>query len=205
MGVLYAHGMQSPVFGWDDPDLGQGRAKRPSPYRLGAWYPEHGPTLFFRQVPIKPSWRRTEYNPTFRVPLYQAVFHDAIITSHHWTYDSLKFAGVTGDRELTQLLYNVPGLYHLNAASLRQRLPHIRRNDAFFRPVHEALAHHALVQFRVHDRARLVQETRFADGSRIMANFGSTPWHMDGATLPARSATAWLVGREPLVFTAADD
>ncbi|MBW4964706.1 glycoside hydrolase, partial [Sulfitobacter sp. CW3] len=76
--------------------------------------------------------------------LYQAVFHGSVITTHHWLFDSLKLSNVQAANELTQLLYNVPPLYHLSAATLKQRLPVIQRQDRFFRPLHQRLATQAM-------------------------------------------------------------
>lgn len=94
------------------------------------------------------------------------------------------------ENELTQLLYNVPPLYHLSAASLDQRLPLIVRQDRFFRPLHERLATQALTAFDWLSEDRLVQQTTFADGTRLLANFDAAPRNWQGRTLPGHSMTA---------------
>ena len=91
--------------------------------------------MFFKPVPIKEPFRRSTLIRPCRLPLYQAVFHGSVITTHHWLFDSLKLSNVRAANELTQLLYNVPPLYHLSAATLAQRLPLMQRQDRFFPPV----------------------------------------------------------------------
>ncbi|MFP5499296.1 hypothetical protein HX807_05750 [Pseudomonas sp. D8002] len=167
-GILFAHGMQTPVLGWGDREMTKDKQ---SPYYVGAWYPPEQPAVFFKSVPLKEPFRTVYFDPTMRLPLYQAVFHGSVITTHHWLFDSLKLSNVRAESELTQLLYNVPPLYHLSAATVKQRLPVIQRQDAFFRPLHERLATQAMTDFRWLTEDKQVQQTTFADGTRLVANF----------------------------------
>ena len=188
-GVLFAHGMQTPVIGWGDADM----SKNPdSEYFVGKWFPPEQPAVFFKSVPIKEPLRRIHFDPASRLPLYQAVFHGSLITTHHWLFDSLKLSNARVENELTQLLYNVPPLYHLSAATLAQRLPLMARQDAFFRPLHERLATQALTGFQWLSEDRQVQQTSFEDGTRLLANFDPAPREVDGRTLPGESITLLL-------------
>ena len=188
-GILFAHGMQTPVFGWGD----EAMSKDPrSPYFLGAWYPPEQPDVFFKPVPVKEPYRGLYFDPVMRLPLYQAVFHGSVITSHHWTFDRLKLSNVHVENELAQLLYNVAPLYHLSAATLEQRLPVIQRQDAFFRPLHERLATQALTDFSWLTKDRKVQQTTFADSTRLVANFDARERHVQGQWLAAHSITAFM-------------
>ncbi|WP_266157191.1 glycoside hydrolase [Dyella silvatica] len=190
-GFVFAHGMQTPVIAWGDPDMGSGaRKNKTSPYYLGNWYPADEPSVFFKPVPLKALYRTVYIDPTYRLPLYQAVFHDSIITTHHWSFDNLKLSNVHIENELTQLLYNVPPLYHLSAASLKTRLPSMRRQDAFFRPLHQALATQALTDWRGLSPDKRLQQTTFADGTRLIANFADETRQSHGDQYDAHSITA---------------
>ncbi|OLF56459.1 glycoside hydrolase [Pseudomonas chlororaphis] len=192
-GVLFAHGMQTPVMGWGDAQM----SKEPkSPYYLGNWYPPEQPAVFFKSAPLKEPYRTVYFAPATRLPLYQAVFHGALVTSHHWLFDSLKLSNVRVENELAQLLYNVPPLYHLSAATLRQRLPPMVRQDGFFRPLHQRLGTQALTDFRWLTADRQVQQTTFADGSRLLANFDSRAREVEGEMLPGQSIKAVLADGE---------
>jgi hypothetical protein len=184
-GILFAHGMQTPVLGWGDREMTQDKQ---SPYYVGAWYPPEQPAVFFKSVPLKEPFRTVYFDPAMRLPLYQAVFHGSVITTHHWLFDSLKLSNVRAENELTQLLYNVPPLYHLSAATVKQRLPVIQRQDGFFRPLHERLATQAMTDFRWLTEDKQVQQTTFADGTRLVANFAE------------RSITAFVPGAQAVVY-----
>ncbi|WPP00118.1 glycoside hydrolase [Pseudomonas sp. HR96] len=187
--IQYAHGMQTPVLGWGDQDLMKNRS---SPFFLGAWYPPEEPAIFFRQVALKEPYRTLHFAPQTRLPLYQAVYHGSIITSHHWNFDNLKLSNVRAENELTQLLYNVAPLYHLNSATLSRRLPIMARHAQFFRPLHQALATQPLLAFDWLSEDRLVQQTTFADGSRLLANFAREPRSIQGHALAGQSLLALL-------------
>jgi hypothetical protein len=198
-GTIFGHGIETPVIGWGDPDL----QKNPSsPFFLGAWYPPDAPSVFFKAVPMKEPYRTLYFDPRTRLPLYQAVFRDSVIATHHWLFDQLKLANVAAERALTQQLYNVPPLFHLSAGTLAQRLPAIRRHDAFFRPLHERLALQAMTGFHWLSDDRLVQATQFADGTRLIANFADAERSVEGHVLPPHSVTALVEGKAERVFTA---
>lgn len=199
-GILFAHGMQTPVIGWGDKDMQEDKS---SPYYLGPWYPEDQPAKFFKEVPVKEPYRTVHFDPRTRLPLYQAVFHGSIVTTHHWLFDSLKLTNVRTQNELAQLLYNVPPLYNLSADTLKHRLPIIKRQDAFFRPLHKRLATQALVDFRWLTKDRLVQQTTFEDGTRLIANFGADAYRDRGVALPPRSIAAYPAGdKKPVIYKA---
>jgi hypothetical protein len=78
----------------------------------------------------------------------------------------------------------------------------MRRLDAAFRPLHEALWKEPLVDFRWRDESGLVQETRFGDGSRIVANFQPRAVSVDGQLLAGSSLRARLADGREIAFAA---
>ncbi len=186
-GLLFAQGMQTPVIGWGRAEM---QRNPRSPYFLGRWYPPEEPEVFFKPVPLEEELRTIHFDPRYRLPLYQAVFHDSVISTQHWTADNLKFLNARIENELAQLLYNVPPLYHLSAATLATRIPLIRRQDAFFRPLHQRLAADALTGFSWLSPDHLLQQTSFSDHTRLIANFSGSARTLDGIAYPAHSVTA---------------
>jgi hypothetical protein len=196
-GVPFAHGTETPFIGWGDPEL---HSDQTSPYFLGGWWPGGEPAIFFRRVPLPDRYRTVHFDPRFRLPLYQAVFHDSVIVTHHWSFDSLKFEGVATERELSRLLYNTPALVHLSTGTLDERLDFIAEQDAFFAPLHERLWNQPLTSFRWLSEDRLLQETDFADGTRLVANFAGAAREEGGQSFPPLSVTAVVPGQRPVVY-----
>lgn len=52
----------------------------------------------------------------YDIPFYKLVYNDSVITSYHWDWSTFKIKGATQERMAREVLYNVPPLYHLDAA-----------------------------------------------------------------------------------------
>lgn len=192
--LMFAHGTETRGFGWSDADI---HRNKNSPYYLGAWWPENEPAIFFKPGKLKDIYLTTEFDPRWRLPLYQAVFHDAVITTHHWTLDNLKFPAVTTTRELLSQLYNTPPLYNLSRNTVQTRLPAMIKSDRIFRPLHQLLWNKALTGFRWLDNDGWVQQTKFSDGSVITVNFADH----NIAGYPPQSLSAVPAEGEPVNTT----
>jgi hypothetical protein len=195
----FAHGVLTPVIGWGDPDL----TNKQSKYHLGAYYPQNEPGVFFKPVPLKPDYHYIFFDPRFRLPLFQTVFHDSVVATHHWSNPSLKFPEVAGSVELLELLYNVPPLYHLNRREFAKRKAEIKRHYDFFSPLHRELGLLPLTDFRWLTDDKLVQQTTFGDRVEITSNFSDHDFKTGELKLPAHSVIAtWRNGSKRVSYQA---
>jgi hypothetical protein len=196
--VHFAHGVLTPVIGWGDPDLTNQKSK----YYTGGYYPPDAPKNFFMPAPVKEEYRYIYYEPGFRLPLFQTVFHDSVIATHHWSSGSFKARDDVQTMQLLELLYNVPPLYHLNRDEFQKRKAQILRHYRFFSPLHRQLAEMPMTDFQWLTADRSVQLTTFGGQIDLVADFGATSFRFNGTTVPARSILArWRDGRPPVVFT----
>lgn len=196
--IHFAHGALTPLFGWGDPDL----KDKTSPYYLGAYYPDDEPSIFFKQAKLKPAYDRFFFDPRFRLPLYQTVFHDSVIATNHWTMPTLKFSDQVVNRSLVEALYDVPPLYHLNRREFARRLPWMKAQYAFFSPLHRRLAFQPLSSFDWLTPDHLVQRTVFGGETEIVVNFSPSSFRYQGRDVRARSALALRANTgEASVFT----
>ena len=171
-GIAFAHGMETVGFGWRDPDMTRNRQ---SPYYLGAWYPEHKPAYFFKSAEVKEPFKTVFFSPEFKVPLYQTVFHDEVINSHHWHSDSVKFSDVQAIRDLASMLYVTPAMIHLSrdeaTSSDSPRVKALQHYQSAYQSLHEALWDKQLTEFGWLNDEGSIQKVTFNDGSSIVANF----------------------------------
>jgi hypothetical protein len=177
--------MMTPVIGWGDPDL----TDKQSMYYLGAYWPPDGPAFAIKEVPLKPYYVKFFYDPRYRLPLYETVFHDSVAATHEWASGSLKFKDQVQTMELLELLYNVPPLYHLNLAELKKWQARIKAHYDFFSPLHQKLGLEPLTYFAWLTADRLVQETTIGN-AKLIANFSTTPYVQNDLTVPPRSILA---------------
>ncbi|MGF1763220.1 glycoside hydrolase [Aliivibrio kagoshimensis] len=192
-GISFAHGLESVGFGWVDKDM---KSNAQSPYYLGRWYPDHKPDFFFKPAQVKEPYKSLFFSPQFRIPLYQTVFHDEVINSHHWHSDSLKFIDVKAYRDLTAMLYNTPPMVHLTrdeaSSDLTPRVQALKHYQDGFQPIHEQLWDKTLVDFIWLDQKGYVQQTTFDDGSKIVANFSENLFTKNSMKISPLSIKATL-------------
>ncbi|EPI2803686.1 glycoside hydrolase [Vibrio vulnificus] len=192
-GLVFAHGMETVGFGWTDKAM---KSDKQSPYYLGKWYPDEKPDFFFKSAQVKEPYRSLLFAPEYKVPLYQVVFHDELISSHHWHSDSLKFSNVKAVRDLRAMLFNTPAMVHLSRDETRKnsaRIEQLKHYQQGFLPLHEQLWDKALIDFRWLDKQGQVQQTRFSDGSILIANFSTQPFRLThGHTITPHTLLATL-------------
>lgn len=187
--IHFAHGVMTPVFGWGDPEL----KDRKSKYWLGGYWPPEGPAVFVKPVPLKPAYAYFHFDPRFRLPLYQVVFNDSVIATHHWGRGSLKFTDQIETTALIELLYNVPPLYHLNLDEFEKHGERIKRHYEFFSPLHRELALLPLTDFAWLSADRFVQRTVFGKRVELVANFSRSERSVGDLSVPPRTVIArWL-------------
>ena len=190
--IHVSEGMLTPVIGWDDPDM----RDRESKYYRGGYYPPDRPRNFVQAVPLKPEYVYLYYDPRFRLPLNEIVFHDAFVSTHHWAAGSLKFSNVRETVALTEMLYQCPPLYHLNLDEFEEHRDWITRHNAFFAPLHREIGFAPMTDFAWLTADRLVQRTVFDGRVELIANFSEADFARDGLAVPARSVVAKLSGSD---------
>ena len=186
--VALFEGVFAQNFGWGDADMEENR----SPYYVGRYYPPEAPDLFFKAVAAKEKYVRENYDPRFRVPLWEAAFHDAAVSGHHWSAASLKFENVEKTVALTELLYQVPPMYHLNPEVFAKQKAVIVKHVKTWGPLHEVSAWLPLMDFAYLSEDRRVQLTRFGNRLEVTVNFGTQDFEGENGTVPAGGAAVTL-------------
>ncbi|MFH1717820.1 MAG: glycoside hydrolase, partial [Planctomycetota bacterium] len=191
--IHVAEGMFGPVFGWGDPDL----SNKDSKYYLGQYYPPDGPNVFVKQVPMKEQYQYFFYDPRFRLPLYEIVFHDSVVTTHQWANGSLKYNNMLDAVALTELLYMVPPMYHMNLDEFDKHKEIMKRHYEFFSPLHKKAGFAQMTDFDWLSSDRKLQRTVFDNGVEMVANFSQESRRYQDIDIPGRSVMAkWAEGGE---------
>ena len=111
----------------------------------------------------------------------------------------MKFSNIEKTVALTELLYQVAPLYHLNPAFLGEIAPKIRaRYDAFL-ATHGYSYQFPLQEFQFLTDDRLVQQTQFGD-LVIVANFSDETFLNDTIEVPA-GGIVWTIDGTSTTYT----
>ncbi|MHC4584687.1 MAG: glycoside hydrolase [Planctomycetota bacterium] len=196
--IHLAEGMFGPGFGWGDPDL----KDRNSEFYLGHYYPPEGPKVFVKQVPMKEKYQYFYYDPRFRLPLYEIVFHDSIVTTHQWANSSLKYSNILDTVALTELLYMVPPLYHMNLDEFDRYRDIMKKHYDFFSPLHREFGFAQMTDFNWLSSDKKLQRAVFDGRMELIANYSQEPRGYRGIDIPGRSISArWLNGGKEKILT----
>lgn len=160
------------------------------PYRLeDSGYDLFGPR------PVTDGFRRFQTGPFYRIPLFELVYHDCVLNSWYWGDASNRVLELWDERDMLNALYGTLPLWALDPQiwqARRQRFVQSWRNAT---PVSRQTAGQAMTSHRFVDPAHEHQATCFADGTRVLANFGRQPWPASDPgngiqEIPARSFLA---------------
>ncbi|MFF3400222.1 glycoside hydrolase [Streptomyces sp. NPDC002659] len=170
-GVLaYSHGSSTPV---SDHLWALERDRE----TWGGYAPQNAPDLFFRPAKLTSDAARAMYDPRYRVPLYETVLHDSVVSVERWELGYYKLPEQQRVRALLAMLYNTPLNFTLDGASLKKHGPEIAKLQRFFSHLQQAAGTKAMTAFTRLTADHRVQRTTFGDSAlTVTANFGSSPY-----------------------------
>jgi hypothetical protein len=165
---------------------------------FGAWWPPERPGIFFQPVDPGAEFRAAKYDPLYRIPLYEAAFHDAVVATDRWDVPLTKFPRLMKTRQQLELLYGVPSMWAMDRRQLRDARPVLVKLLPFFEAEHSRIATLPLTSFEWLTPDRTVQRTQFGIELTLTSNFGAQTWN----GIPAGYIqTRWLsAGRKELSF-----
>lgn len=165
----------------------------------GGWYPKHRPAIFFKPVQATDKYNMLyRYDPRYRLPLFQTVFHEAIITTDHWEFPHMKFTNLIHVRELLELLYGIPSIWSLDLKAAHEHAPKLKKLFSFFNCLHKAIATEPLTSFRWLSNDRKIQEIVFGSLAVLTANFSD---HVYKDIPPYSLQVVWLQESTREIYT----
>ncbi|HEY2567652.1 MAG TPA: glycoside hydrolase [Candidatus Aquirickettsiella sp.] len=161
---------------------------------FGVWWPNSAPKVLFQAYDAPAEFINASYNPRYRLPLYEAVFHDSVISTDRWELNELKIPAIRKAKALLQNLYNVPPIWVLDQKTLQKNKKYFVDYYNFFSPLHQMTGIEALTTFDWLTDDHLVQQTQFGNRLILTANFSDrsyedigphcirAEWKEDGST-----------------------
>lgn len=184
--IAYGHGMLVPFVGGADPDM---RKNVLSPYYAGGHFNmiDGIPEIYVKEVPVKPVYTYVYFDSRFDVPLYQLVYNNSVITTHHWAWGDFKVPAERKNTELKEIVYNVPPLYHLNINYWKKHKAGITRHVNVFAKTHSMAVREEMENFEWLTGDHLVQKTVFGKALEMVANFREQGYQYRKKNIPAKS------------------
>ncbi len=177
--TAYAHGMMTlHHMLYASPN----RNKKGSIYYMGDWDNPSRPSIMVGEYVADEYYLKWAINEKIRVPLYQLVYHDAIVTTWRWDDASHHMPEIWWKKDLFNMLYGTAPVWCLD----RPRWEKFRNTfvESYRRlgPWLQKIGYDEMVSHRFVTADHKVQETQFSSGKRIMINFGDTDF-IDGEVI----------------------
>ncbi len=140
-------------------------------------------TTIYRGKEIPPSFTRYMLNPQYRIPLWELVYHDCVVSYWYWGDSSNCCPELMPVRDLLDALYGEPPLYSLTATQWEERKEEIAASYHRVAPAVRAVACTRMCSFESLSPDRLVQRTTFENGVVITANFSGEERVLEDGTI----------------------
>jgi len=143
------------------------------PYRIPEEYRK--PFDIWRD-PLPESVRIFQLGTRYRLPLWELVFHDCIV-SHWWWGDCNSSApAARALRDLWNILYGTPPMIHVFPTTWERDKRDLVETYHRVCPVARAVGYAEMKDHRFLVADRSVQSTEFSNGLRVTVNFGEKPF-----------------------------
>ncbi len=124
-------------------------------------------------------------NAKYRIPLWQMLYHDCVVSYWYWGDSTNSVPELMPLRDLFCALYGEPPLYSLNVSQWNEWKGKIAESYHRATPVAERTFSEKMVSFEYLTADKLVQQTRFANGATVTANFSEADFTLpSGEVLP---------------------
>ncbi|WP_291123482.1 glycoside hydrolase, partial [Flavobacterium sp. UBA6046] len=180
---VFVHGMMTLQRTW----WGSGIEKKGTIYYTGDWKSNPRPTQMIGTRVANDKYLQYSINEYTRVPLYELVYHDAVVTSWRWEDGNHHTPEIWWKKDLFNMLYGSAPLWNLD----RNRWEEYKNTfiDSYKNvcPWLQKIGYDELVSHRFVTSDHKVQESIFSSGNKILVNFGDEDFVFEGKIIKAKS------------------
>ncbi len=147
--------------------------------------PDSGYKLLEYEAPTD-SFLKFQVGPFYRVPLWELVYHDCVVSQWYWGDSTNKVPEVWDQRDLIDLLYGAAPLFMLNREiweKYRHRFMETYRRVGL---TIRRIGYDEMVSHEFLTRDHTLQRTTWSSGVSVIVNFAECPQRLsDGVSIPA--------------------
>lgn len=181
--VAYVHGMMTLQRTW----WGSGIEKKGTIYYTGDWRSNPRPTQMIGTRVANDKYLKYSINEYTRIPLYELVYHDAVVTSWRWEDGNHHTPEIWWKKDLFNILYGSAPLWNLDSERWEEYKYTFIDSYKNVCPWLEQIATDELVSHRFVTNDHKIQESVFSSGKKVVVNFGDDDFKLEGKMLKAKS------------------
>ncbi|SPE28612.1 conserved exported hypothetical protein [Candidatus Sulfopaludibacter sp. SbA3] len=137
-----------------------------APYRL----PDSGRDTLKYKEPT-PDFLKFQVGPVYRVPLWELVYHDCVVSEWYWGDYNNKAPEVWDRRDLFNILYGTPPMYMFDMAAWRRDSKRFAGSYRNVCPIARRLGYQEMLSHEYLSEDHTVQRTKWASGAEVTVDF----------------------------------
>jgi hypothetical protein len=137
----------------------------------------------FTEVP--PAQIKVMLNESLRIPLFELVFHDCVVSYWYWCDHNSKVLPLWDKRDLFNRLYGTPPMFLFNESIWLQYKERFAQSYQIAQPVSIMTGYEEMIDHVYLTSDMTVQQTVFSNTVRVTVNFGTQEYKMtNGKVIP---------------------
>jgi len=179
---VYVHGMMTlQTFWW-----GNKSGKKGGIYSAGDWRNNESPSAMVGTRVASDYYLKYCVNEAIRVPLYELVYHDAMVTSWRWEDGNHNMPEIWWKKDLFNVLYGSVPLWSMDRNRWNEYKQTFIESYKTICPWLQQIGYDELVSHRFVSNDHKVQESVFSLGKKVVVNFGDVDYVFEGRTIKAK-------------------
>lgn len=179
---VYVHGMMTLQRTW----WGSGIEEQGTIYYTGDWKSNPRPTQMIGTRVANDTYLKYSINEYTRVPLYELVYHDAVVTSWRWEDGNHHTPEIWWKKDLFNVLYGSAPLWNLDRQRWEEYKNTFIKSYKTIIPWLQKIGYDEMVSHRFISEDHKVQESVFSSGKVVVVNFGDSDYSYEGKTIQAK-------------------
>lgn len=172
---------------------GSGIEKKGTIYYTGDWKSNPSPTQMVGTRVANDTYLKYSINEYTRVPLYELVYHDAVVTSWRWEDGNHHTPEIWWKKDLFNILYGSAPLWSLDRERWEEYKNTFIQSYKNVCPWLQKVGYDEMVSHRFVTLDHKVQETIFSSGNKVVVNFGDTDFVFDSQVIKSKSFQPFVV------------
>lgn len=141
------------------------------PYRV----PDSGRAMQKIWTDVPPDVAKFQLGHAYRLPLWELVYHDAVVAQWYWGDYNNKLPSLWDKRDLFNALYGTPPMFMFNRKLWEEQRDRFVKSYKTVCPVARAAGYAEMTDHRFLAPDRSVQQTAFSNGVTVTVNFSDKP------------------------------
>lgn len=180
---VYVHGMMTLQRTWFGSDI----VKKGTIYYYGDWRNNARPTQMLGTRVAPEKYLKYSINEYTRVPLYELVYHDAVVTSWRWEDCNNQTPEIWWKKDLFNILYGSAPLWNLDRNRWDEYKQTFIKSYNNICPWLQKIGYDEMISHSFLSNDHKVQETIFSSGQKVIVNFGDIEFVYDGKTIKPKN------------------